>query len=118
MRKNEILMLTRERVDFTAACSSFAETKNGRPREVPMNRAVCDELSSLPGPKEEGLTFRRRATARPGATSGPPSSTAYTRAEITDFRFHDLRHTCTSSLIMRGRSLREVQEISAIASSA
>jgi hypothetical protein len=60
MRKNEILTLTRERVDFTAACSSFAETKNGRPREVLMNRAVCDVLSSLPGPKEEGLTFRRR----------------------------------------------------------
>ena len=33
------------------------------------------------------------------------------RAKITDFRFHDLRHPCASWPIIRGRSLKEVQEI-------
>ena len=46
-------------------------------------------------------------TARLGVTPG----SACRCAKVTDFRFHDLRHTCASWLIMRGRSLEEVQEI-------
>jgi hypothetical protein len=36
---------------------------------------------------------------------------ALRRAEIKDFHFHDLRHTFASHMIMRGASLKEVQEI-------
>lgn len=36
---------------------------------------------------------------------------AVVRAGIEDFKFHDLRHTFASHMIMRGASLKEVQEI-------
>jgi integrase len=110
MRKNEILKLAWERVDFSRGVLQLAETKNGRRREVPMNRAVYDVLSSLPGAKEEGPVFRRRDGAAWGDVR-TAFEQACKRAKITVFRFHDLRHTCASWLIMRGRSLKKVQEI-------
>ena len=59
MRKGEILGLTWEHVDFARAVLLLEQTKNGRRREVPMNRAVYDALQPL----------YAAATAR-GAASG------------------------------------------------
>jgi integrase len=36
---------------------------------------------------------------------------ALKRAVIEDFRFHDLRHTFASHMLMRGAGLKDVQEI-------
>ena len=36
---------------------------------------------------------------------------AVKRAELVDFRFHDLRHTCASYLAMNGASLMEIAEV-------
>ena len=110
MRKGEILELAWERVDFSRGVLLLEQTKNGRRREVPMNRAVYDALSSLPGPKEEGLVFHKA-----NGTAWGNIRTAFERAcqaaKVEDFRFHDLPHTCASWLVMRGRSLKEVQEL-------
>ncbi len=60
MRKGEILGLTWERVEFARSVVRLEQTKSGRRREIPMNQAVYDALSSLPGPKAEGFVFRKR----------------------------------------------------------
>ncbi len=109
MRKGEILGLEWDRVDFSRGVVLAEKTKSGRRREVPMNRDVYDALSKLP-PVRERLLFRKRTGAAWGNIR-----TAFERAcqeaKLEEFHFHDLRHTCASWLIMKGRSLKEVQEL-------
>ena len=111
MRKGEILGLEWERVDFARGVLVLHQTKNGEPREVPMNQAVYDALRAIaPQEGREGPIFRKRS----GATWGQirtAFTTALKKAGIIDFRFHDLRHTCASHLVMSGASLKDVQEI-------
>jgi integrase len=38
-------------------------------------------------------------------------SDAATRAKLTDFRFHDLRHTFASWAVQRGATLQEVKDL-------
>ena len=59
MRKSEILGLTWERVDFARGVIQLERTKNGRRREVPMNRAVYDALSVVKGADQTGPVFRK-----------------------------------------------------------
>ena len=109
MRRGEILGLTWERVNFARGVLLLDRTKSDRRREVPMNRAVYDALSALPTEPREGLLFHRGGAAWGAIRTA--FETACTRAKLDDFRFHDLRHTCASWLIMRGRSPKEVQEL-------
>jgi integrase len=109
-RRGEILGLTWERVDVARGVLRFDKTKNGRRREVPMGEPVYRALMALPGPKAEGLVFRRSNGAAWGSIR-TGFERAVRLAKIDDFRFHDLRHTCASWLVMAGRHLKEVQEI-------
>ena len=90
-----------------------------------MNRAVYDALQPIyaaaratlppagagePTPEPTGFVFRKRDGAAWGNIRTAFAG-ACEDAKVHDFRFHDLRHTCASWLVMRGRSLKEVQEI-------
>jgi integrase len=103
MRRGEVLGLEWKRVDFSRGVLALEETKSGRRREVPMNDAVHAALTAL-GPRGSGRVFRTRSIR-----------TAFERAcreaKVYGFRFHDLRHTTASWLVMAGRSLKEVQEL-------
>ena len=117
MRKTEILGLTWERVEldkdlgFNARITLY-ETKNGEPRGVPLNTAAGAALIELePDPdKREGRVFKRKDGSEWGQIR-TGFEKAVERAGLSDFRFHDLRHTAASHLAMRGRPLKEIQEI-------
>ena len=117
MRKSEILGLKWERIDlakdlgFNARITLY-ETKNGEPRGVPLSRAAIAALTALEldPDKREGTVFKRKNGSDWGQIR-TGFEKAVERAGLSDFRFHDLRHTCASHLAMQGRPLKDIQEV-------
>jgi integrase len=101
MRRGEILGLEGDRITFSRGVIQLEMTKNGTRREIPMNQAVYDVLSSLP--RASNLLFRGSVRK---AFLG-----VLERAGIKAFHFLDLRHTFASWLAMKGRPLKEIQEL-------
>ena len=112
MRKGEVMGLEWERIDLATSRITLYRTKNGKPRGVPMNRAVYDARIAL---EPDAATRAGRVFHRDDGGAWGQIRTAFAnaleRAGIKDFRFHDLRHTAASHMVMRGRSLKEVQEV-------
>jgi integrase len=61
------------------------------------------------------VPVRKRLSPAPAPESIKSIKSAFRsackRAGIVDFKFHDLRHTFASQMVMKGASLKEVQEI-------
>jgi integrase len=117
MRKNEIMRLQWERIEldkdlgFNARITLY-DTKSGEPRGVPLNTAAGAALAALEADpaKRVGSVFKRKNGEDWGQIR-TAFEKAVERAGIENFRFHDLRHTAASHLAMRGRPLKEIQEV-------
>jgi integrase len=111
MRKGEILGLKWSNLDMRNGLILLEQTKNGERREIPINQTVTDMLKALPRRIDGGPVFR---SAQGGDLPGDIKhgfATACKNAELTDFHFHDLRHTFASQLVMQGVDLRTVSEL-------
>lgn len=109
MRREEILGLTWERVDFARGVLRLEQTKSGRRREIPMDDTAYAALSSVRGARE-GLVFTKADGRRWGKIRTSFES-AVEAAKVDDFRFHDLRHTFASWAVQRGASLHELKDL-------
>jgi integrase len=78
-------------------------TKSGERREVPMRQVVYERLAALPGPREGRVWPKGNVTKA--------FVNAVARAQLDDFRFHDMRHHFASWFVMRGGSLQALKEI-------
>jgi len=86
------------------------DTKNSERREIPMNDIVSRTLLAIIIIPDGSWVFCKKNGERYGNIRKAFEG-AKKRARIPDFRFHDLRHTFASHLVMAGVDLEAVQEL-------
>ena len=111
MRKGEILNLKWNQVDLQHGLIFLEKTKNGERREIPINRTVRHTLSKMVRRLDLPYVFYNPLTGRPYKDIRVAFHSALKRAKIRDFRFHDLRHTFASHMVMAGVDLSTVKEL-------
>jgi integrase len=111
-RRMEILGLKWQDIDFSRGVITLHETKNGERRVLPLTCLALDLIKEHAKIRALhcGFVFPAKSLEKPVDIT-TPWETALRRAEIKDFRFHDLRHSAASYLAMNGASLAEIAEI-------
>jgi len=111
MRKGEILNLKWDNVDLQHGFILLDRTKNGERREIPINSTLRATLQTLTRRLDIPYVFYDPATGKPYQDIKRSFKTALRRSKIHDFKFHDLRHTFASHLVMAGVDLTTVKEL-------
>jgi integrase len=111
MRKGEILTLQWSQVDLTHNLILLDKTKNGERREVYISPELRVFLCKLPSRFKGDYVVPNPETRKPYANIKRMYTKALTKARIKDFRFHDLRHTFASQLVMAGVDLTTVKDL-------
>jgi len=110
MRKGEILGLKWRDCDFPRGLIRLTNTKNNEGRTVPMNDRVRDALIKVRKHPESQHIFCNK-DGKPYGDIKKSFFTACKKSDILKFRFHDLRHTFASHLVMSGVDLNTVREL-------
>jgi integrase len=111
MRRGELLSLKWDQIKHGAIHLDGSMTKSGKGRKIQISdrlEMVLKELrreNHLKSPYVFNYQGKRLQEVKRSFQG------ACRRAGIEDFRFHDLRHTFASRLVMRGASLKAVQEL-------
>lgn len=115
-RQSEIMSLTWKQIDLKGQTAMLPDTKNGTMRALPI---VGDALEILKErAKVRKIDDDRLFPAGPRAKKKSavadlraPWEAALKAAKITDFHWHDLRHTCASYMAMSGVSQLEMAKL-------
>jgi len=117
MRRGEILGLEWRRVDLDRDLIYLegCHQKNGKIGSVPLNQEARAALQSRASFRakhcpDSPWVFAHRSGERIQSVKNAFAS-ACRKVEITDFRIHDLRHSCAAWLVQAGVSIRAVAEL-------
>jgi integrase len=111
-RLNEIMGLRWQDIDLRRRTLLFEETKNGERRTVPLASQAFHIFQDMAKVRriDTPFVFPRKDGKQPKDIRKQWEK-AVQDAGLTDFRFHDLRHTAASYLAMNGASLLEIADI-------
>jgi integrase len=111
-RRMEILSLRWFNINLARQSIVLHETKNGERRALPLvgySYELMKEHAKMRNIKTD-FVFPGKSLRFPTDIT-TAWEMALKRAEITDFRFHDLRHSAASYLAMNGASIAEIAEV-------
>jgi integrase len=103
-RQGEIAALHWRDVDFGRGTVTFLQTKNGRPRSLPLLEGARTAVAAL----RTLVPYDPDLPVLPDRFPWRAWQAAVGAAALTDARFHDLRHTFGSYLAQAGLSLVEI----------
>ena len=109
-RAREITGLEWDRVDLKRRTAWLNQTKNRTPQGVPLNRDAVDVLAAERG-KHSVFCFAYRGEPITRELTNSAWHAARENAGISDFRFHDLRHTWASWHRQAGTSCDELKDL-------
>ena len=110
-RKMEIMGLRWADVDLAAQRAILHDTKNGERRCLPLVEPALGELRKLHTVRGKNeYLFPSRDGQQPFDIKRAWDAIIRTTG-ITDFHFHDLRHTCASYLAMNGATMGEIAAV-------
>jgi integrase len=111
MRRGEIFNLKRQDVDLKEGYIVVRESKNNDSRIIPTNNLLMETLKSVTNNGSGEYIFSHNGGIDPVKTFKTAFNSAIRRSGVEKFRFHDLRHTFASRLVMEGVDIATVQEL-------
>lgn len=114
-RQAEIMTIRWGQIDFKRQIITLSKTKNGETRSIPLvgeSFRILNERSKVRSLIEDRLfppTTKSKKSEFLNLRA--PWEDALKAAKITDFHWHDLRHTAASYLAMSGVSLVEIAKV-------
>jgi len=107
MRRGEILNL--KWTDIKDGYIQLLETKSGKSRNIPTSQTLLNALNSIP--KVSEYVFINPRTNKPYTDIKKSWHKVLDKANIENFRFHDLRHTVATRMVEKGIDLLVVKDV-------
>ncbi|TNH06506.1 tyrosine-type recombinase/integrase [Testudinibacter sp. TR-2022] len=112
-RMTEVLTMTWDKIDFARSLALVTGdiAKSGHPRALPLGREAIHFLRQKETKRISNYVFHRGKGKLITDIDREDFKRALERADIKDFRFHDLRHTWASWHVQNGTPLLVLKEL-------
>lgn len=113
LRAGELLSLTWRNVNFHTKTLTVSgeNAKSRKIRHIPLNAVALDALARWKKQSAGEYVFPGKAEGRCYNIPKKPWAAVLEAAGVQNFRWHDLRHTFASKLVMAGVDLNTVREL-------